>query len=230
MIGVFKPSLGQEEIDAVAEVLRSGWLGLGPKTAEFEKKFSEYVESKYAIATNSATGALHLACLAAGIKDGDEVIVPAITFVSTAFAPVYCGATPVFVDVGFDFNIDVNDIEGKLTNRTKAIIPIHYGGYPCNLDAIWEIAKAHNLIVIEDAAHASGSEYRGNKIGSLQSDFTCFSFHAVKNMTTGDGGMITTHSAEHNDLLRKLRWCGINKSTWKRTEVSNYDWFYESIT
>ena len=233
MIQVFKPSLGQEELDGLAEIFKSGWIGLGPKTTEFEQKFAEYIGVRQAVATNSATAALHLSCLALEIGPGDEVLVPTITFVSTAHAVSYCGAKPVFVDVDPEtFNIDTEDILRKITSKTKAIIPVHYGGHACDMDRIWNIAAAYNLYVIEDAAHAMGGEYKGQKIGSLPSNFTCFSFQAVKNLCTGEGGMITTNTknSDVRELLNRLRWCGIDKSTWDRTEKNEhaqYGWYYE---
>lgn len=239
LIQVFRPSFGQEEIDAVAEVLKSGWLGLGPKTAEFEEKFAAYCGAKYAVALNSCTAALHLSLVAFGIKEGDEVLVSPMTFVSTVHAVIYVGATPVFVDVEPDtLCMSVEDIKRKVTPRTRAVIPVHYGGHPCEMDEIMQIARQNNLIVIEDAAHACGAEYKGRKVGSI-GDTTCFSFHAVKNLATGDGGMVTTNHLEIVNLLRRLRWVGIDKDTWERTEhgimelglgiqkYSAYDWYYE---
>jgi len=232
MIQVFSPSITDREIEAVADVMRSGWLGLGPKTAEFEAKFAEYVGAKYAVGVNSGTAALHLALLALGIGPGDEVLVPTITFASTALAVVYCGATPVFVDVWpGDICIDTKDAERKLTNKTKAIIPVHYSGTVCNMDAVWYLAENNALVVVEDAAHACGSTFCGVRIGGLKhTDATCFSFHAVKNLTCGEGGMITCNSLDMDTALRRLRWCGIDKGTWNRTGTakdSNYSWYYE---
>lgn len=231
MIQVFKPSLGQDELEGLAEIFKSGWIGLGPKTTEFEQRFAEYVGIKHAVAVNSATAALHLSCLALGVGPGDEVLVPTITFVSTVHAVSYCGAKPVFVDVDSEtLNIDLEDIVQKITSKTKAIIPVHYGGHACDMEKIWDIARGAHLFVIEDAAHACGGEYKGRKIGGLNSDFTCFSFQAVKNLPVGDGGMITTNDPSMVTLLNKLRWCGIDKSTWDRTEKNEhaqYGWFYE---
>jgi len=240
-IQVFKPSFGDEELDALREPFRTGWIGLGPKTLEFEEKFAEYVGAKYAVATNSATAALHLTCLVLGIGPGDEVLVPTMTFISTAHAPVYCGATPVFVDVEPDtLNISIDSMAQKVTAHTKAIIPVHYGGHACRMDEIWEFAKKQGLYVIEDAAHACGSLYKNQHIGGLKSTvMTSFSFHAVKNLAVGDGGMITTDHLEIVRNLKRLRWVGIDKSTWDRTEevemeiekgtrrYSNYGWYYE---
>lgn len=234
-IPVFRPNYDKEEIKAVTEVLKSGWIGLGPKTEEFEKRFASYIDVPYAIALNSATAALHLSLLAANIGKGDEVIVPALTFVSTAHAVLYTGATPVFADVDKEILcISPDDVVKKITKQTKAIIPVHYGGHPCDMDGLKKIARKHNLIIIEDASHACGSSYHGKKIGSI-SPFTCFSFHAVKNLATGDGGMITVKDKKTADRLQRLRWCGINKNTWDRLEdiyeeekaYRIYGWHYE---
>ena len=228
-IPVFKPSLGEPEITALEEIFKTGWIGMGPKTTEFENNFASYVGAEYAIGVNSATAALHLSCLALGIGAGDEVLVPTVTFVSTAHAVSYCGAVPVFVDVEADtLNIDTKDLERKVTSKTRAIIPVHYGGHACRMDKIWKIAAKHGLKVIEDAAHACGSRYENQLIGGLeQSALTCFSFHAVKNLATGDGGMITTNRSDIANKLNRLRWVGINRSTWERADYSNYDWYYE---
>lgn len=229
MIQVFKPCMGNEEIEAVAGVLRSGWIGLGPKTAEFEDRFARYVGAGYAVGVNSGTAALHLALLASGIGPGDEVLVPSLTFVSTAHAVVYCGARPVFVDIDPDtLNLDVGDAAGRITTHTRAILPVHYGGNPCNMQAVWRLAGEYNLAVVEDAAHACGAYYNGQRVGGLKSDATCFSFHAVKNLACGDGGMVTTHDEEMAHLLKRLRWCGIDKDTWQRSEhLKRYAWYYE---
>lgn len=236
LIPVFRPNYGKEEIKAVSEVIKSGWVGLGPKTEEFEERFASYVGVKYAIALNSATAALHLSLLAAGVKKGDEVIVPALTFVSTAHAVLYVEATPVFVEIEPNtLCISADDVARKITKKTRAIIPVHYGGHPCDMDKLKKIASTHNLIIIEDAAHACGSSYKGQKIGSI-SPFTCFSFHAVKNVATGDGGMITVKDKETARRLRRLRWLGINQNTWSRLEDTHkekrqfykaYNWYYK---
>ncbi len=228
-IPVFRPFHGEEEIAAVAEVLRSGWWGQGPKTAEFEQRFAEYVGAPLAVSVNSATAALHLALKVAGV-DGGEVISPSLTFVSTNHAILYNGATPVFADVEPDtLNIDPEDIARKVTPRTRAILVVHYGGHPADLDRIHAIASAHRLIVIEDAAHACGAVYKGRMIGSI-SPLTCYSFHPVKNLATGDGGMITLFDQAWDARLRRLRWVGINKDTWVRSagkEKSQYSWQYD---
>jgi perosamine synthetase len=228
MIPIFKPSYGKEELAGVKEVFESGWIGMGPKTEEFEQAFAEYVGAKHAIAVNSGTAALHLALAASGIGPGDEVIVPTMTFVSTAHAVVYVGAKPVFCDIDADtLNISPIRCLKEMTARTAAVIPVHYGGHPCRMAAI---SLSHKRIVIEDAAHACGAEYDNLKIGSglLRTSATCFSFHAVKNLAMGDGGMISTQDGELAAKLRRLRWCGIDKDTWRRTEDGKgYGWGYQ---
>ena len=224
MIPIFRPSMGQDEIDAVTEVIKSGWIGLGPKTKEFELRFAEYIGCKYAIGLNSCTSALQLALNVLGIDNG-EVITSPITFVSTAHAILYNNALPIFGDIEKDtLNIKPMDIRKKVTKNTKAIIPIHYGGYPCDMNEIQDIANQNNLYIIEDAAHACGAEYKGKKAGSL-SDIGCFSFHAVKNLAMGDGGAITTNHKEFYEKLLEMRWLGINKNTHQRNET-DYSWFY----
>jgi|SRR3989344_4814073 len=233
VLPVFRPAMDQEEIDAVSEVIKSGWIGLGPKTEEFEEKFARFTQAKYAVGLSSATAALHLSLLALGIGPGDEVLVPALTFVSTSHAVLYVGAKPVFVDVNYDtLCIDPRDIKRKITSKTKAIIPVDYGGHPADYDSIFKIAKKHSLKIVEDASHATGSSYKGKVVGSF-ADITCFSFHAVKNLATGDGGMITTNSKAIADKIKKLRWVGIDKNTWEREElvseksIRNYGWYYD---
>ena len=226
MIPVFRPSVGQEEIAAVTEVLNSGWWGLGPKTKEFETKFAQYVEAQHVVGLNSATSALHLALKVADVE-GREVITTPMTFISTNHAILYCNATPVFADIEVEtLNIDVNDVERKITPKTKAIMIVHYGGHPCDIDEIHQLARGKGIRVIEDAAHACGSEYKGRRIGGF-SFATCFSFHAVKNLATGDGGAIAVQEDALDRRLRKLRWLGISKDTWSRSEdVIKYSWYY----
>lgn len=231
MIPVFKPSLGREELEAVREVFESGWIGLGPKTKEFEERFAQYIGADFAVGTNSCTAALHLALAVLGINFG-EVITPSLTFISTSHAILYNGATPVFADVYEDtLNVDVDDVKRKITDRTKAIIAVHYGGHPCDMDAICDLARGRGIRVVEDAAHATGASYKGKKVGTL-GDIACFSFHAVKNLTTGEGGMITTSDEKVYKELQKLRWLGITKDTWQRSEeeVDRYSWYYEVET
>jgi perosamine synthetase len=226
MIPVFKPCYGKEELDSLKEIFKSGWIGLGPKTAEFEEAFSKYIGTKYAVGVNSATAALHLAMKVLDVEGG-EVITTPMTFISTNHAILYNNAIPVFADIEADtLNIDANDIEKKVTKKTKAIVVVHYGGHACDMDRIMAIAKKHSLKVIEDCAHGCGGEYKGKKLGSI-GDAACFSFHAVKNLATGEGGMITVNSKEHNDRLRKLRWLGINRDTFSRNLPNKgYSWYY----
>ncbi|GAA0373758.1 DegT/DnrJ/EryC1/StrS aminotransferase family protein [Paenibacillus motobuensis] len=226
-IPVLQPCIGQEEIDAVVDVLKSGWLGLGPKTEQFEKEFAAYVGSRFMVALNSGTAALHLALEVLGIGPGDEVIVPPMTFISTVHAVSYVGATPVFADVEKDtVNISVADIERKITEKTKAIIVVHLAGHPCDMDAIRELALTKGIQVVEDAAHACGAFYKGRAIGSI-SDITCFSFHAVKNLTCGEGGGIACNEEWLASKVREKRWVGISKDTWTRSSRERaYAWKY----
>jgi len=235
MIQVFKPWIDEREIEAVTKVLESGWIGLGPKVAEFEQKFAECVGAEYAVAMNSGTAALHLALLALGIGPGDEVLVPTITFVSTAHVVEYCGAKSVFVDVEPDtLCMNFLDAQAKITDRTRGFLPVHYAGHPCDMMLAWQLSLVEQLRIVEDAAHACGSEYKGQKIGT--GGVVCFSHHAVKNLTCGEGGTVTTSDSAIAENLRRLRWCGIDKSTWKRTkevkegtrgQYGKYGWYYE---
>lgn len=196
-----RQSIDDADIEAVVKVLKSDYLTTGPAVAAFEKKVADYVGAKYAVAVSNGTAALHVACLAAGIGDGDEVITTPITFAASANCVLYCGGTPVFADIDPDtYNISPEELESKITPQTKAIIPVHYTGQPCDMDAILEIARKRDLLVIEDGAHALGASYKGKKIGSI-ADMTCFSFHPVKPVTTGEGGMIVT---DNEELYRKL--------------------------
>jgi perosamine synthetase len=226
MIPVFRPSIGEEEIAAVTEVLRSGWWGLGPKTAEFEARFAEYVGAKFCVGLNSATAALHLALKVLDVG-GREVITTPMTFISTNHAILFNNAIPVFADIQPDtLNIDPEDIARKLSPRSKAIMVVHYGGHPCEMDEIHALARKWGIPVIEDAAHACGACYKRRRVGSL-SEITCFSFHAVKNLAMGEGGAITTDNEEIDRRLRKLRWMGISKDTWSRVDTGRgYSWYY----
>ncbi len=220
--------LDESDIQAVVDVLRSDYLTTGPKVTEFERKVADYVGAKYAVAVNSGTAALHIACLAAGIKEGDEVITSPITFAASANCVLYCGGMPVFADIDEKtYNIDSQEIEKKITENTKAIIPVHYTGQPCDMDKITAIAKKYNLFVIEDAAHALGASYKGKKIGSI-SDMTCFSFHPVKPITTGEGGMVVTNNEELYKRLVMFRSHGITRD--KELLINNEgDWYYEQL-
>ena len=218
--------LGEEEVQAVSEVIRSGWLTMGPKTFEFEREFAKYIGARHAIAVSTGTAALHLSLEAAGIGAGDEVLLPTTTFTATAEAVTYLGARPVFVDIDpATMNINPVDAARRITQKTKALIPVHLGGQPCDMDEIHALAKIHHLRIIEDAAHALPSEYKGNRIGRI-SEFTCFSFYATKTLTTGEGGMITTDNSEAADRIRLMRLHGIERDAWKRYRADG-SWFYE---
>lgn len=213
-----RQTIDEDDIQAVVDVLRSDYLTTGPKVAEFEKKVAAYVGAKYAVAVCNGTAALHVACLAAGIQPGDEVITTPITFAASANCVLYCGATPVFADIDpVTYNIDPAEVEKHITSKTKAIIPVHYTGQPCDMQAITELAAKHNLLVIEDGAHALGAVYNGRKIGSI-SDMTCFSFHPVKPVTTGEGGMIVTDDEELYQRLILFRSHGITRDERLLTE------------
>ena len=228
MIPYGRQMLEEDDIQAVVDVLKSDYLTTGPKVAEFEKSVADYVGAKYAVAIANGTAALHAACFAAGIKEGDEVITTPLTFAASANCVLYLGGRPVFADVDArTYNIDPEDIERKITDRTRAIIPVHLAGQPCDMDAIHEIAKKHQLIVIEDGAHALGSEYRGSKIGSL-SDMTTFSFHPVKPITTGEGGMIVTDNEELYKRLCLFRSHGITRDASQMTRNEG-GWFYQQL-
>ncbi|MBK9053837.1 MAG: DegT/DnrJ/EryC1/StrS aminotransferase family protein [Chloroflexi bacterium] len=210
------PHIGEEEIDEVVATLRSGWIGTGPKTQRFEVLFADYVGAKHAVAVNSCTAGLHLSLLVPGIGPGDEVITTPLTFAATANVIEHVGATPVFVDIDpVTLNINHHHLEAAITERTKAIIPVHFGGLACEMDAILEIAHRHQLIVIEDAAHAVGTRYQGQNVGSI-GHLTNFSFYPNKNMTTIEGGMITTDNDEWDELLRIYRIHGLSRDAWKR--------------
>ncbi|MDE1970804.1 MAG: DegT/DnrJ/EryC1/StrS aminotransferase family protein [Patescibacteria group bacterium] len=220
------PLLGEEEINEVVATLASGWLSTGPKTLQFEKEFAAYVGVKEAVGLTSCTAALHLALLAHGIGAGDEVLLPSFTFAATANMVVNVGAKPIFVDIAEeDFCIDPDLLERSITANTKAIIVVHYAGLPARMEAINALAKKHHLVVIEDAAHAAGSEYKGKKIGGL-GNTASFSFYATKNMSTGEGGMLTTDDPDVADFVRKNRLHGISKDAWKRYEKEG-SWRYD---
>ena len=222
------PYLGEEEWNEVLDTLQSGWITMGPKTRRFEELFAEYVGSRHAIAVSSCTAGLHLALVAGGIGPGDEVITTPLTFCSTANVVVHQGAVPILADVRVDtFNMDPEEMRKKMTPRTKAIIPVHLAGQPCEMDEIRAIAEERGLLVIEDAAHAMGAKYKGRMIGTI-SDVTVFSFYATKNLTTGEGGMITTEDEELAERTRILRLHGISADAWKRYSAVG-SWYYEVL-
>lgn len=223
-----KPVLGKEEEKAVVTALRSGWITLGPKVAEFEEKFSAYIGCKYSIAVNSATAALDLALYYLNLQPGEEVIVPAFTFAATANTVIHAGGKPVIADVDpKTFCLDPKSVEKKITKKTRALVAVHYAGHPVDLDALRALAKKHNLQIIEDAATAVGTVYKNKMIGNAQ-HAVCFSFHPIKNMTTGDGGMLTTNDKKMADTLRLLRLQGMDKESWKRFDKAG-SWFYEIV-
>lgn len=220
--------VGEEEVQAVSEVIRSGWLTMGPKTFEFEKEFAKYVGARHAIAVSTGTAALHLSLEAAGVGVGDEVLLPTTTFTATAEAVTYLGARPVLVDIDpVAMNMSAEDAAKRITPKTKAIIPVHLAGQPCDMDEIHALARVHHLRVVEDAAHALPSEYQGKRVGQI-SEFTCFSFYATKTLTTGEGGMVTTDNAEAADRMRLMRLHGIERDAWKRYRGDG-SWFYEVL-
>lgn len=215
-------SIGKEEISEIIDTLKSGWITKGPKTKAFEADFLKYVKSKYAVGVFSCTSAINLALIVSGIKNKDEVITTPITFPSVVNEIIHCGAKPIFVDIEPDtLNINADKIEEKITSKTKAIIPVHFAGYPCDMDKILKTAKKYKLTVIEDAAHAIETEYKGKKVGSI-GDMTCFSFYATKNITTGEGGMFTTNDRRKAELADILSLHGMTKDAWKRYSNEGY--------
>ena len=222
------PQIDEDEIHSVVETLKSGWLTTGAKTKQFEEAFARYLGVHHAIAVNSCTAALHLALEAVGVEEGDEVIVPSMTFTATAEVVLYFKAKPVLVDCLPDtLNIDPDQIERAITAKTKAIIPVHFGGQPCDMAAILDIARRHNLYVIEDAAHALPANYRQQSVGSI-GDITCFSFYATKTITTGEGGMATTNNPEWATRMRMMSLHGISHDAWKRYAKEG-SWYYEVV-
>lgn len=228
MIPYGRQTIDEDDINAVIDVLKSDYLTTGPKIAEFEQAVASYTGAKYAVAISNGTSALHAACFAAGIGQGDEVITTPLTFAASANCVLYCGGTPVFADVDpYTYNIDPKDIRKKITDKTKAIIAVHLAGQPCDMDEIHSIAQEHNLIVIEDGAHALGSVYKGKKVGCL-SDMTTFSFHPVKPITTGEGGMIMTDNEELYKRLVLFRSHGITRDNSMMTRNEG-PWFYQQL-
>ena len=228
MIPVFRPYTDGKELEYLKEVIDSGWWGLGPKTKEFEEKFAKYIGANFAVGLNSATAALDLAFKCIDVKD-KEVITTSMTFVSTNHAILYNEGIPVFCDIESDnLNINADKIEFLITKKTKAIIVVHFGGYACDMDKIMSLARKYNLYVVEDCAHACGGKYKDKMLGSM-GDFGVFSFQAVKNLSTGDGGMLVTNNKEWFERLRKLRWVGITKDTFSRGTEKKYSWFYDVV-
>jgi len=217
----------EDDIRAVIKVLHSSWITQGPNINEFEAALCKYTGAKYAVVVSSGTAALHIACLAAGLKPHDEVITSPVTFAASANCVLYCNAKPVFADIQPDtINIDPQEIQKKLTKKTKALIPVHFAGHPCDMHALHQIAKSNNLIIIEDAAHALGAEYKSSKIGSCSySDMAIFSFHPVKSIATGEGGAVMTNNKKLYDLLVKFRSHGITKQNFMYGCKGS--WYYE---
>ena len=210
-----KPALGEEEVEAVSAVIRSAWIGQGPRCAEFEERFAELTEAPHAVSVSSCTAGLHLALVALGLGPGDEVVTTSLTFVATLNAILHTGATPVLADVDpATLNLDPARVAEKITPRTKAILPVHFGGLPCDLDAFRALATEHGLAVVEDAAHAVGARHGGRPVGA--SGIAVFSFYANKNITTAEGGMITVDDAELAERLEVLRLHGLSRDAWKR--------------
>ncbi|HOE09809.1 MAG TPA: DegT/DnrJ/EryC1/StrS aminotransferase family protein [bacterium] len=210
------PRIEEDEIAEVVDSLRSGWISTGPKVARFEEMFRDYIGCRFARATSSCTAGLHLAMVVAGVEPGDEVITTPLTFAATANAILHAGGKPVFVDIDpHTFNIDPKKIPEKITAQTRAIVPVHLAGRPCPMNPILEIAEPHNLLVIEDAAHAIEAQYHGRKIGTI-GDLTVFSFYVTKNLTTGEGGMITTNRADWSEAIERFALHGLSRGAWKR--------------
>ncbi|MHB0939788.1 MAG: DegT/DnrJ/EryC1/StrS family aminotransferase [Armatimonadota bacterium] len=226
LLPYYLPEIDREAIAGVVETLQSNWLTTGPKVQLFQQRLAEYVGAPYAVAVNSATAGLHLVLAALGVGPGDEVITTPMTFCATAEVVEYQQAKPVFVDIERDtHNIDPAQVEAAITPRTKVLIPVHFAGHPCPMDELLEIARRHNLFVLEDAAHAIGALYKGRPVGSI-GDATVFSFYATKNLTTGEGGMITCRDEELAKKLQCLSLHGITRDAWKRYSTEG-SWFYE---
>jgi len=229
VIPTARPSVGREELENIEKVFGTAWLGMGSCVYEFEKAIEAYTGAGYAIAVNTGTTAIHLALASAGIGRDDEVIVPSLTFAGTVQPIINVGAVPVFCEVEPDtLNIDICDVKKLVTRKTKAILPVHYGGMACDMDGLLSIAKRRGITVIEDAAHAFGSEYKDKKIGSF-GHLTCFSFDPIKSLTCGEGGAVVTSSSRMAERLRRKRLLGISKDTWMRYK-NKRSWFYEVVT
>jgi len=228
MIKNAKPSIGNEELTNIKAVFDTAWLGMGSTVFEFEKAVSDSLGARHTIAVNTGTAALHIALDALDLQPSDEVIVPSLTFAASIQAIMSCNARPVFCEVDEStLNISIEDVKEKITKKTKAIMPVHYGGQPCDMDELLAIAQQHSLHIVEDAAHAFGSLYKGKKIGSF-GDITCFSFDPIKNITCGEGGAVVTNSEELAQRVIKKRILGIDKDTWRRYK-NERSWFYEVV-
>lgn len=225
-----RPEIGEEEIDAVVCTLRSGWLTTGVRTEQFQNEFQSYIEARHVLAVNSGTAALHLALAGLQIGPGDEVITTPLTFCATVNVILHVGATPVLADIQPNGNIDPQSVADRITARTRAIIPVHFAGAPCDMDAIWSLARKHELFVVEDAAHAAGTHYGGHHVGAdcFPSDATAFSFYATKNITTGEGGMIVSKQDDLALRIRILALHGISKDAWNRYREEG-SWYYEVL-
>lgn len=229
MIPVQRPYLGQEELEAVRQVFDSRWLGMGSATKEFEDKLCEFLGAKHVIAVNTGTSALHMALDAINLQPGAEVILPSLTFVAAVQAVIAVGARPVFCEVCPDtLNMDVQDALRRVTDRTQVIMPVHYGGLACDMDELLTFGRERRIWIVEDAAHAFGSTYKGRKVGTL-GDLTCFSFDPIKNITCGEGGAVVTDNDELANRLIPKRILGIENDTWSRYR-SERNWFYEVVT
>lgn len=229
MIPIARPFIGREELKNIEKVFKTNWLGMGSSVYEFEKKIEAYLGVRHAIAVNTGTTAIHLALSSIGIGPGDEVIVPSLTFAGSVQPIVSLGAKPVFCEVEPDtLNIDVKAAGECITRKTKAILCVHYGGLACEMDGLLKIARQSKVRIVEDAAHAFGSRYKGKMVGGF-GDITCFSFDPIKNLTCGEGGSVTTNSAKLAEILRRKRILGISKDTWMRYK-NKRSWFYEVVT
>lgn len=223
-----QPSIGEDEIGAVVDTLRSGWLTTGPKVERFQREFAAAVQARHAVALNSATAALHLALEAVGVGAGDEVIIPTYTFTATGEVVTYLGARPVLSDCRSDtLNVDVATIESQLTPRTKAIVPVHIAGQVCDMEPILDLARSRRLFVIEDAAHALPSSYKGRPVGTI-GDITAFSFYATKTITTGEGGMVTTDRDDYAARIKQMSLHGMSGDAWNRYSARGH-WYYEVV-
>ena len=226
-IPLFRPVICEEAIAAAGEVMRSGWLGLGPKTREFEAAFADYVGAPYCVGLNSCTSALHLGLHVLGLPSGSEVITTALTFVAANHVILHEGCRPVFADIEADTgNLDVESVSRRITERTGAIMLMHYGGHPCDLDEFYTLARERDIAIIEDCAHACGSTYKGRRIGS-HGDIHAFSFQATKNLPMGDGGALTVRSQQQASRLRRLRSLGMDRDAFQRIRRGRFHWDYD---